>query len=147
MCLDILNTCLEKKHKQTPLYYLLAPSLQTSISGFKEQQRVMCLCWIYVMLIVENALNLISVKPRFVSLPSQAQALNIMDSGLPSLDWPSIQSYLVIASFFFSRLISTMMNMVIRNIFLTVSLGCKVKFGVIQAINLIYHLMLQKQMH
>lgn len=39
---------------------------------------------------IEKALNLISIRPCFVSLPSQAQENKIVDSALPPLDWPSI---------------------------------------------------------
>ncbi|PNX67940.1 hypothetical protein L195_g055897, partial [Trifolium pratense] len=39
---------------------------------------------------VEDALVGIGIRPRFVSLPSQADAYNIVESKLPPLDWPSI---------------------------------------------------------
>jgi hypothetical protein len=39
---------------------------------------------------VEAALNATGVKPRFVSLPSQAHENNIDISNAPQLDWPSI---------------------------------------------------------
>jgi hypothetical protein len=39
---------------------------------------------------VETTLNSIGIRPRFVSLPSQAHENNIVDSELSSLDWPSI---------------------------------------------------------
>jgi hypothetical protein len=39
---------------------------------------------------VEAALNEICVKPRFVSLPSQANETNIAISSVPQIGWPSI---------------------------------------------------------
>ncbi|AES64895.1 hypothetical protein MtrunA17_Chr2g0293761 [Medicago truncatula] len=39
---------------------------------------------------VEEALNGIGIRPRFVSLPSQAHENSIVVSDLPQLDWPSI---------------------------------------------------------
>lgn len=39
---------------------------------------------------VEEALNGIGVRPRFISLPSQSQVHNIVEAELPLLDWPSI---------------------------------------------------------
>ena len=39
---------------------------------------------------VEEALNGIGIRPRFVSLPCQAHENSIVVSDLPQLDWPSI---------------------------------------------------------
>jgi hypothetical protein len=39
---------------------------------------------------VEETLNGIGIRPRFVSLPSQAHENSIVVSDLPQLDWPSI---------------------------------------------------------
>jgi hypothetical protein len=39
---------------------------------------------------VEKSLNEICVRPRFVSLPSQANEINIVISNAPQLGWPSI---------------------------------------------------------